>query len=167
MIVVFAGCKFAVEVGRVGFPNGAVHDVEIVRHAASVVLLPIQEDGRVVMVRQFRPSVGQTLWELPAGGVHEGEEADAAAVRECEEETGLVPGLVVRLAGFYPAPGFCDEELIFFRLTDLRPARPDSTRRPDADEDIESRAFEIAELRTMLDRGEIRDLKTAYGPPLV
>ena len=67
----------------------------------------------------------------------------------------------------YPTPGFCDEELIFYRVSNLRPPPPDSSHRPDADEDIESMAVTLDEARAMVERGEIIDLKTAYGLSLV
>jgi ADP-ribose pyrophosphatase len=165
--VVYKGRVFSVEVGRIDFPNGTSHEVEVVRHPPSVVLIPVQEDGRIVLVRQFRPSIGRELWELPAGSVEEGETPEAAAVRECEEETGLVPDRVERIGGFYPAPGFCDEELIFFRVSGLRPAAADSPHQHDADEDIAVQVFEREDVRTMAARGEIRDLKTVFGLTLV
>jgi ADP-ribose pyrophosphatase len=163
MDIVYKGRTFAVEVGRVAFPNGMEHHIEVVRHPPSVVLIPIHEDGSIVLVRQYRASLSRMLWELPAGSVKEGETAEDAAARECEEETGLVPGRIQRLAGLYPAPGFCDEQLVFFRLTDLRPAPEGSQNLPDADEDIEVSRFGREQARGMVTRGEIVDLKTAYG----
>ena len=93
--------------------------------------------------------------------------ADAAAARECEEEIRRVPHRIERLGAWYPTPGYCDEEMIFFRVSDLRPPPPDSTHKPDEDEDIESRSFTIADARAMVARGEIVDLKTAYALTLI
>ncbi len=163
MPIVFKGRVFAVEVERRRFPNGQEHEVAIVRHNPSVVLVPIQDDGRVILIRQYRASLDRTIWEIPAGRVDDGEDADAAAARECEEEIGLVPGTIERIRGLYPTPGFCDEELIFYRVSNLRPPAPDSPRKPDEDEDIESMAVTLDEARAMVERGEIIDLKTAYG----
>jgi len=167
MITVYTGRVFSVETGRRRFPNGSEHEIEIVRHSASVVLIPVLGDGRVVIVKQYRAPLDRETWEFPAGRLNDGESADAAARRECEEEIGLVPHQVERLRGLYPAPGFCDEELIFFRASDLRPPPPDSPHKPDEDEDITSRTVSIAEARTMVERGEIVDLKTAYALTLV
>jgi ADP-ribose pyrophosphatase len=141
--------------------------VAIVRHAPSVVLIPIDGDGRVIIVRQYRAPLDREIWEFPAGRLDEGESAEDAARRECEEEIGVVPHRVERLGGFYAAPGFCDEELIFFRVSDLRPPPPDSPNQPDEDEDITTRAVAVAEVRAMLARGEIVDLKTAYALTLI
>jgi ADP-ribose pyrophosphatase len=163
MAIVYRGRVFAVEVSSMSFPNGSVHEVAVVRHPPSVVLIPIQDDGRVILVRQFRASVGRDLWELPAGSLQPGETAESAAERECEEETGWVPNQLERRAGLFPAPGFCDEELIFFRASDLRAPAPDSRRRADEDEDIQAQPFSIDEARAMVARGDIVDLKTAFG----
>lgn len=160
---VFEGRVFSVETGRMEFPNGATHDVTIVRHRPSVVVIPMLEDGRVVLIRQFRPSINRMMWELPAGSIDPDELPEAAAVRECAEETKLVPGAVERLAAHYPAPGFCDERLVFFRATRLAPVGADSPYHADEDEDIETRAFTVADARAMVARGEIDDLKTAFG----
>ncbi len=163
MPIVFKGRVFAVEVERRRFPNGQEHEVAIVRHNPSVVLIPIQDDGRVILIRQYRASLDRVIWEIPAGRVDDGEHPDTAAARECEEEIGLVPGTIERIRGLYPTPGFCDEELIFYRVSNLRPPPSDSSRKPDEDEDIESMAVTLDEARAMVERGEIIDLKTAYG----
>lgn len=167
MAIVYKSRVFSVEETRRRFPNGQEHDVVIVRHAPSVVLIPIEEDGRVVLIRQYRASVDRELWEFPAGRVDEGEAAEAAARRECEEEIGRVPARVERLGAFYPTPGYCDELLIFYRLSDLRQPPSDSPHRPDEDEDIAPRSVTIADARAMLQRGEIIDLKTAYALSLL
>jgi len=167
MNVVYHGRVFSVEVGDRAFPNGEVHEVEIVRHAPSVVLIPIEADGRVVIIRQYRAPLDRRTWEFPAGRVDDGESPEDAARRECEEEIGRAPHHLERVRGLYPAPGFCDEELIFFRVGDLRAPAPDSTFEPDPDEDIETRSVTIAEARAMVERGEIVDLKTAYALTLL
>ena len=81
MAIVYKGRVFSLEVETARFPNGSEHKVEIVHHAPCVVLVPIQDDGRVVLIRQYRPSVKRDLWELPAGSIDPGESPDAAAAR--------------------------------------------------------------------------------------
>jgi ADP-ribose pyrophosphatase len=166
-MIIYKGRVFAVEVDRKPFPDGSEHEVTIVRHPPSVVLVPVQEDGRVVLIRQYRPSVDAELWELPAGSLHSDESPEAAAIRECVEETGLMPGRLERLGAWFPAPGFCDEQLIFFRASELGEPPPDSRYRPDEDEVIEVRAYTLEEARGLVRRGEIVDLKTAYGLTLL
>lgn len=167
MAIVFEGRVFSVDVETVRLPNGRDHQVETVRHRPSVVLLPTTDDGRLILVRQFRHSIGRTLWELPAGGVEPGETAEAAAARECEEEVGLAPGVVEKIRAVVPAPGFCDEELIYFRVSKLRAPDPGSLHAPDDDEAIHAEVFAVAEAKAMAARGEIVDLKTAYGLTLI
>jgi len=167
METVFKGKVFSVETGKRRFPNGQEHVVEIVRHSGSVVLIPFDDDGRVVIIKQYRAPLDREMWEFPAGRLDEGESADDAARRECEEEIGLVPHRVERIRGLYPAPGFCDEELIFFRVSDLREPAVGSTHKPDDDEDITTRVISVADARAMVERGEIIDLKTAYALTLI
>src|SRR6185369_5475065 len=158
MSVVFKGRVFSVEVAQVTLPNDREVTVDVVRHPRSVVMIPIPEAGHVILIRQYRYAVNRYLWELPAGSVDEGEEPEAAAVRECHEEIGQVPDTVVRLASLYPTPGFCDEEMVFFRLSGL--TTPAETATPDEDEDIEAQTFTVADARDMVRRGEIVDMKT-------
>lgn len=167
MSIVFQGRVFSVEVMRKRFPNGREHEVTVVRHAPSVVLVPLTDDGRVILIRQYRASVDRELWELPAGSLNPGETPEEGAARECEEEIRLVPRSLERVRGLYPAPGFCDEELIFFLASNLEQPAPSSSRRPDDDEDIQPRAVTIAEAKAMVARGDIVDLKTAYGLTLL
>jgi ADP-ribose pyrophosphatase len=167
MSIVFTGRVFSVEVESAVLPDGRKFSVDTIRHPPSVVLLPMVDVDHVILVRQYRHSIRRTTWELPAGSLDPGESAEAAAARECEEEIKFVPGIMERLGGFFPAPGFCDEELIYFRLSDLRPPPPDSPHGPDEDEDILAQTFTVVEAKAMSARGEIIDLKTAYGLTLI
>ena len=167
MPIVFESRKFSVEQTRKRFPNGREHELTVVRHAPSVVIVPLPRDGQVILIRQFRGSVDRELWEVPAGSLDPGETPEDGAARECEEEIGLVPGRLERVGGFYPAPGFCDEELIFFKAYELGPPAPDSTRKPDEDEYIDVQEISIAEAKAMVARREIVDLKTAYALTLL
>jgi ADP-ribose pyrophosphatase len=161
--VVHQGRIFRLEVDRVTLPTGHTLDMEIVRHPGSVVLLPVPAPGQIILIRQYRYTIDRHIWELPAGTLKPGEDPVEAAARECEEEIGLVPGRVTRLGGFYPTPGFCDEEMVYFRCEDLRPPAADSPVRKDEDEEIEPRTFTVAEARALVSSGEIVDLKTLAG----
>jgi ADP-ribose pyrophosphatase len=162
---VFDGKVFDVDRDRVRMPNGREVMVDVVRHPPSVVILPVPEPGQVILVRQFRYAVNRALWELPAGSVDEGETPEAAARRECHEEIGQVPETLVRLAGCYPTPGYCDEEMFFFRASGL--ADSSEVAAVDEDEDIETRVFELRDAREMVRRGEIVDMKTIVGLALI
>jgi ADP-ribose diphosphatase len=162
---VFKGKVFDIDRDRVRMPDGREVTVEVVRHPPSVVLVPIPEPGHIILIRQFRYPVRRWLWELPAGSVDEGETPEAAARRECHEEIALVPDTVVRLAAFYPTPGYCDEEMVFFRLSGLN--ETDEKAAVDEDENIEPKTFTIADAREMVRRGEISDMKTVVGLGLI
>ena len=167
MAIVYKGRVFSVDVETVPTPGGKTHEIATIRHGPCVVVIPILDDGRVVMIRQFRHSVGRDLWELPAGNVDDGESVEAAAFRECEEETGLAPGRVEQLGALFPAPGYSDEEMFFFRASGLRPPPKDSPHKPDEDEAIEVHPMTVADAKAMAARGDVVDLKTAYGLTLI
>lgn len=162
---VFKGKVFSVDRDKVKMRNGRTVTVDVVRHSKSVVLVPVPEPGHVVLVKQYRYAVNADLWELPAGSVDEGESPDQAARRECHEEIGLVPATVVRLSAMYPTPGYCDEEMVFFRCSGLE--KTDEQAHVDEDEDIEAKTFELREAREMIRRGEIVDMKTMVGLALI
>lgn len=167
MSIVFKSRVFSVEVSRRTFPNGTEHEITVVRHNPSVVIVPMTGDGRIVLIRQYRPAVAQELWEVPAGSLRDGEDPQLGAERECEEEIGLVPGRLQKIGALYPAPGFCDEELIFYVASDLQPPAPGSARRADDDEYIHAEHFTVDEARAMVARGQVIDLKTAYALTLI
>jgi 8-oxo-dGTP pyrophosphatase MutT (NUDIX family) len=159
--LVYEGRIFDVTVDRVKLPHGPEVDLELVRHDGSVVLIPIADDGRLLLVRQYRHAAGRYLWELPAGSLERDEDPDAAAGRECHEELGLIPDRLERLLTLYPTPGFCTETMTYYRATGLRAPGPgDAAAHQDEDESIEVGAFTVDEIRAMVARGEIADLKT-------
>ena len=158
------GRVFATRSDRVRLPNGRETTLDVVRHPASVILVPMPDPDRVILVRQYRYAVDRWLWELPAGNVEPGEDPEAAARRECAEETGRSAATVERIGAFYPSPGYCDEEMIFYRLTDLAPA---SGHQLDADEVLEPRVVTLAEARRLVAESPVADMKTALGLRLV
>jgi ADP-ribose pyrophosphatase len=164
---IYKGRIFNLDVDRVQLPGGHIVDMEIVRHPGSVVMLPTPSADEIILIRQYRYTIDKWIWEVPAGSLKPDEDPVEAAARECEEEIGLRPAVVERLRSFYPTPGFCNEEMIFFRCSDLRPPAPDSTARKDEDEELEPKTFTLKEARDLLRRGEIIDLKTAVALTLL
>ncbi len=162
---VFKGKVFSVDRDKVKMPNGRTVSVEVVRHSKSVVIAPVPEPGKVILIRQYRHAIDAYLWELPAGSVDEGESPEAAARRECHEEIGLVPQTIVRLSAMYPTPGYCDEEMVFFRCSGLE--KTDEQAHVDEDEDIEAKTYDLRDAREMVRRGEIVDMKTVVGLTLI
>jgi ADP-ribose pyrophosphatase len=159
--VAFKGRVFQVERDVVRLTNGRTVTLDIVRHAQSVALIAQPSPDRIVLIRQFRYAINRWIWELPAGSIEPGERPAAAARRECEEEIGLTPRRVRRLVSFYPTPGICDEQMIFYSCERLEPlSRPVVT---DEDEQIEPRTFTLAGARALYRRGGIVDMKTVVG----
>jgi ADP-ribose pyrophosphatase len=163
--VIYDGRVFRAELDTVRLSNGRTVSLEIVRHRGSVVLLAQPSPDRIILVRQFRYAINRWIWELPAGSREAGERPSACARRECEEEVGLTPHKVRRLAVMYPTPGFCDESMAFYRCTDLRPPRREVER--DVDEQLEPRVFTMMAVRSLVAKGQIVDMKTVVGLRLI
>jgi ADP-ribose pyrophosphatase len=165
---VFEGRVFTVQVETLALPKGGTMTAEIVRHPGSVVIVPVTDSGEIILVHQYRPAIGRWAWELPAGSLKSGEEVERAAIRECHEEVGLIATRLEHLGSFFPTPGYCDEQMHFYRATGLRaPAETDEVAQRDEDEDIEPKPFAVAAIRHMIATGEIIDLKTVAGLALV
>lgn len=162
---IFNGSVFDVERDRVRFEDGREVSLDVVRHRASVVLIPMPSPDDVILVRQYRHAIERWIWELPAGTSDPGETPDAAAARECHEEVGLVPGKMTNAGTLFPTPGFCDEAMTFYICEDLR--TPSHAAALDEDEQLEPKTFAVAELEAMARRGELEDMKTICGLELL
>jgi len=132
---------------------------EIVEHRGAVALVPMDADGSVLLVRQFRKAVERVMLEIPAGTLEIGEDPLQCAQRELEEETGYRAANIRQIGGFYPSPGYCTEYIHIFLATGLTP----SPRRGDDDEDIEVEVVPFFKALEMIDRGEICDGKSIIG----
>jgi ADP-ribose pyrophosphatase len=153
---VHTGRVLDLDVDEVVEPGGVRGVREVVRQRGSVAVLPVLDDSRVVLVRQYRYAVDALVWELPAGRRDPGESPEQGAQRELEEEVGLHAARLEPLLTFWTTPGFCDEVMHLFRATGLEPVPP----RPEADERIEHATFTLDEAMAMVERGEIREGKT-------
>ena len=118
---VFSGRLIEVRKVTVHLPNGTTTDREIVVHPEVVAVLPLLDDGRIVLVRQFRKAAERVLLEVPAGGIDDGETPEDAARREMVEETGYRVGSVKKLSSFYTSPGFTTELMHLFEARGLQP----------------------------------------------
>ncbi|HUS08579.1 MAG TPA: NUDIX hydrolase [Bryobacteraceae bacterium] len=140
-------------------PDGFEIKRAIVRHGGSAVVMPIDEKGRILLVRQYRLPARQFLWEIPAGRVDEGETVRQAAKRELQEETGIRSAKLTKLASFYVSPGFLEEKMTIFVAQGLKTGEAT----PMEDERIEMRWYSARELDRMIAAGEIMDAKTIIG----
>ncbi|MHC4995999.1 MAG: NUDIX hydrolase [Planctomycetota bacterium] len=153
---VFTGVKFTVEALKMRLPDGRRVDRELVVHPGAVVILGLLDDGRVVMIRNTRFAVGQTLWELPAGTLEPGEDPSLCAGRELIEETGYEATSIEKLCEFYATPGICTELMHAYVATGLRFVGQDL----EETEQIEVCPVKMSELERMIEAGEVRDAKT-------
>lgn len=132
---------------------------EIIHHPGAAVILPIDPEGRLLFIRQWRRAIGEITIELPAGTLEKNEEPIACAKRELQEETGFAARKLTSLGGFYTAPGFCDEYLHLFLAEELYP----SPLPPDDDEVIELFPLTASEARQLIEQNKIHDAKTLVG----
>ncbi len=150
---------FRVTLDRAIDPDGFEIKRAIVQHDGSAVMMPVDNRGRILLVRQYRLPARQYLWELPAGRMDEGETPLKAARRELAEETGLRAKTWKKIAEFYPSPGFLAEKMTIFLATELTQGES----KPMEDERIETRWFTPRELKDAIRSGKIRDAKTMIG----
>jgi ADP-ribose pyrophosphatase len=116
---VYAGRIINLRLDEVELPDGRAAEREIVEHPGAAAIVPLDSEGKVHLVRQYRDAIGQELLEIPAGKLKHAEEPAFCAGRELEEELGLIAGKITRLATFYSTPGFCDEVMHLFLAEDL------------------------------------------------
>jgi ADP-ribose pyrophosphatase len=140
-------------------PDGFEIKRAIVHHGGSAVIMPIDNKGRILLVRQYRLPARQYLWELPAGRVDEGEKVLQAAKRELREETGLSAKKWAKLISFYASPGFLEEKMTIFVAEDLSAGETE----PMEDERIETKWYKPRDVDKMIGDGEIKDAKTMIG----
>ena len=125
-------------------------------HPGAVAVLPVRP-GALALIRQYRPSIDRTIWEVPAGTLERGEDPKACAARELEEETGLRAERITLMCGFYVAPGYSTEYLWLFKAEGLSEGRQ-AHEEGEAIEEI--RWFSFDEARRMIRDGELADAKS-------
>jgi ADP-ribose pyrophosphatase len=157
--VVYEGPVFGVRRDEVLEPGGVRATREVVTHPGSVVVLPVLDDGRVVLIRQYRHAVRQYLWELVAGRIDAGETPKRAAARELLEETGYRAKRFSVFLDVFPTPGFVEERMFILLAEGLKAGEA----QPEEDEKIEVRAYSVKELKQMIRRGKLRDAKSVAG----
>jgi ADP-ribose pyrophosphatase len=155
----YRGRVFDVRRDKIIEPDGLHSTRDIVVHPGSVVVLPVFDDGRILLIRQYRHAVGGYLWELVAGGMERGEPSLAGAKRELAEETGYSARRWRKLFDVFPTPGFVSERMVVYLAQDLR----ECEARPEDDERITARAFSAREIERWMRTGKLRDAKSIAG----
>jgi ADP-ribose pyrophosphatase len=160
---VFTGKVLTLNIDTVTLPNGFTVDLEIVRHPGAAAVVPLKDNGTVVLIKQFRHAAGGFIYEIPAGKLHPGEDPMHCAARELEEEIGYVAGRLELLTSILTAPGFTDEVIHIYKATGMTAGR----QHLDRDEVLEVLEISLEEAIKMIKAGTIRDAKTIVGLRLV
>ncbi len=154
---IFKGRVFTIRRDNLRTPDGRITKFDIVEHHGSVVILAIDNDGNLLLVRQYRHAAVEDLLELPAGTLDAPDEDPAhCAGRELREETGMAAKKLVELGKFYLAPGYSTELMTVFLATDLY----DNPLTPDADEFLDVEKIPVAEALAIAEAGQMPDAKT-------
>jgi ADP-ribose pyrophosphatase len=155
----YRGRVFDVRRDKIIEPDGLRSARDIVVHRGSVVVLPVFDDGRILLIRQYRHAVGGYLWELVAGGMEPGEPPLAGARRELAEETGYKARRWRKLLDVFPTPGFVSERMVVYLAQNLRKGEA----RPEDDERITARSFSFRKVERWIRTGKLRDAKSIAG----
>lgn len=153
---VYKGRAFHVRRDHLRTPDGRTVKYDIIEHTGSVILVPVDDDGQMYFVRQYRHAAQIELLELPAGTLETGEPPEEAAAREIREETGMEAGRLIEIGAFYLAPGYSTELMHVFLATGLK----HNPLQADADEFLTLEKLPVAEAFAMAERGEMQDAKS-------
>lgn len=156
---IYEGRALSLRIDAVRTASGRESTREIVVHSECVAIIPVDDEGNILLVKQYRKAVEKELLEIPAGGIEPGEDPPGAVRRELQEETGFQPGKVTRLGGFYSSPGFCTEYLHLYLATGLTPHRLYA----EDTEDISVVRIKPEEIRGLILSGAICDSKSIAG----
>ncbi|MDO4168456.1 MAG: NUDIX hydrolase [Lachnospiraceae bacterium] len=140
-------------------PNGNVVEWDLVKHPGAAAIIPVLDDGRIILVEQFRNALGHKTLEIPAGGIEKGETPLQCVAREVEEETGYRSKTITPLIEVITAIGFCDEKIPIFVAKDLKKTQ----QHLDEDEEIVIKTVTLDEAVEMILNGNIIDSKTVSG----
>ncbi len=150
------GRAFAIRRDLMKTPDGRETKLDIIEHGGSVVLVPLDSDGNLLFVRQYRHAAGADLLELPAGTLEADEAPEVCAAREMREETGFAAGKLQRIGEFYLAPGYSTEFMVVFLATDLK----HDPLEADADEFLTLEKIPVKQALEMAEKGGIPDAKS-------
>ena len=156
---IYTGKVVTLNIDTVTLPNGATIDLETIRHPGAAAVVPVKDDGTVVLIRQFRHAAGGFIYEIPAGKLQPGEDPLHCASRELEEEVGYRAASFELLSSIFTAPGFADEVIHVYKATGLTMGR----QQLDPDEVLDIIEMPLAEAVSKIEDGTIRDAKTIVG----
>lgn len=156
---IYTGKVITLNIDTVRLPNGETVELETIRHPGAAAVVPVKDDGTVVLIRQFRHAAGGFIYEIPAGKLHPGEDPVHCASRELEEEVGYRASAFELLSSIFTAPGFADEVIHVYKATGLTKGR----QQLDRDEVLDVIEMPLAEAVAKIEDGTVRDAKTIVG----
>ena len=157
--IIQQGRVFDITLENITLPNGFTTDLEIIRHPGASAIVPLTDDDRVLMIKQYRHAVGGYIWEIPAGTLDGHEDPLDCAKRELIEETGYEASSWKCLGAVTPVPGYSDEKIHLYLAQELRPGK----QHLDLDEVLEVHSLSLERILGMIAGGEIQDAKTIAG----
>jgi ADP-ribose pyrophosphatase len=158
----YAGRVFNLVIDEVEYPSGNRSIREVAQHPGGAVVVPLFDDGTILLVRQFRYPIKKYLYELPAGKLDAGEDPALCAARELEEETGYTAGVLKKLTAIYTTPGFCSEQLHIYLATGLKKS-PRGQQLEEGEMDLTIKRLPLRQVVAMIEQDEIVDSKTICG----
>ncbi|MDM5156286.1 NUDIX hydrolase [Bacillus sp. DX1.1] len=158
---IFDGRVIKVRVDEVVLPNGEISKREIVNHPGAVAIIAVTDEGKIVLVEQYRKALEKEIVEIPAGKLEPGEKPEITAVRELEEETGYVCDSMEFVTSFYTSPGFADEILYVYKATGLK--KKEDKAALDEDEFVELMELSLEEAISLMQEQRIHDAKTIFA----
>lgn len=156
---IYKGKIISLQLDEVSLPDGGTSYREVVKHPGAVAIMAITDENKLLFVRQYRKALEKTIYEIPAGKLDVGEEAEVCAKRELREETGYRAAKWHKIAGFYTSPGFADEYIHLFEASQLTAGETSL----DQDEFVECVALTWEECMEKVASEEICDAKTLYA----
>ena len=154
--LIYGGKVFDLYQDTIRYPNGRMARFDLIHHGGAVAIIPVDAEGNIWFVRQFRPAIMEMILEIPAGTIEPGEDPDVCASREIREEIGMAADEMIKIGEMYLAPGYSTE---FMHMYLARGLYPDALEQ-DVDEYIEVEKYSVKEVFEMAQRGEIKDAKT-------
>ncbi|AOV08111.1 NUDIX hydrolase [Sporosarcina ureilytica] len=158
---IYNGKIISLQVDDVELPDGNHSKRELVKHPGAVAIIPITDEGKIIVVKQYRKALERTIVEIPAGRIEPNEDPKLTAIRELEEETGFGTNDITYLQSFATSPGFADEIIHLYVAKELYAI--ENPAEGDEDEFIERLEVSVEEAEKMVASGEIYDAKTAFA----
>jgi ADP-ribose pyrophosphatase len=158
--ILFRGKVFDLRVDKIKYNSGNESVREVAVHPGGAVVVPVKDDGRLIMVSQYRYPFEKFMIEFPAGKLDSNEDPENCALRELQEETGYSAGNIQKLGSISTTPGFCTEVLHIFMATGLTSGEHD---REEGEYGMEVKEFLFREIEEKIVRGEIIDSKSICG----